>query len=76
MPKISSNVDNGVEEAVKVLDEYKFRLKQVLNDEGEKIREEAEREAAEIVASACEERDKIRSEAERESAKIIVSAHE
>jgi len=75
MGEVSNKVRQGVEEAARIIDEYKQRLTQVIEEEGERIRKEAELESANIIARAREEAEQIRKEAERESASIIAGAN-
>ena len=49
------------EEAARIVDEYKQRLTQVIEETGEQIREEAEREAAAVMARANEEKEVVQS---------------
>jgi len=71
MTEVRDTVGRGTEEAALIIDEYKQRLLQFIEEEGKQIKGDAEQEAANIIAMAHEEAEKIRKEAEQESADII-----
>ena len=55
MLEVRDKFEQRAEEAIRILDEYKLRLIQAIEEAHEGIREEAEGEAARIVGRAREE---------------------
>lgn len=52
MVVMRDGIKQKAEEAARLVDEYKQRLTQVIEEEGEQIREEAEEEAVDIISRA------------------------
>ena len=55
MQEVSNKVKQRAEKAARGLDDYRQRLSQVIDEEGDKIRKEADQESATIIARAREE---------------------
>jgi 23S rRNA pseudoU1915 N3-methylase RlmH len=78
--EISSQVSREADEAARIIDEYKRRLTQFIEGEGERIRREAEQESAAFIARAQEEAEQItkevRSKAEQEAAMYMAESRQ
>lgn len=59
MKEEREKIGQGAEVADKVLDDYKQRITQLIEEEEEKIRRETEQESADIIARALKEAARI-----------------
>ena len=86
MVRINTETKEETERETTIPDDYRQRISQFLEEEGERIREEADQELASIIAKAKEEYKKrvgrffegerIRKDADQQSAYIIAKAKE
>ena len=67
MQEVRDRVKQEAKAAAKILDEYKQRLTQAIEEGGERIRKDAEEESASLLAKAREEAEQIIKEARKES---------
>ena len=88
MAKVPNKIIEQAEEEATISDDYKQRLTQIIEEEGDRIRKETEQESAHIITRAREgyrqrlsrflekEAEKIRRQAEQDAADIIAKALE
>ena len=74
MEEIRDMVEQGTDETLKIMEEYKKKLAEVVAKEREQHRKDAEQESADIIAKAYQESTVVVTKASQEAAQMIAEA--